>query len=550
MRRGDRLVALDTEDDSEGNVYMVNFYDGVRHHTVVRDEAKEARAEDFLVRAWSALARLAPCTVWACNLEYDLINLFGANLGRLCTLQYVTGGILRATWTLGPVTFLDTLRHWPASVKEMGQAVGLPKLDADFRSVEYCRRDTEICWKFVRAMLDRYEAMGLTIKATLPSMAMQLFATQFFPDGEFARLPDPLVAWFRGGYHGGRVEVYRFGRIEGPVEHYDVNSLFPSVMVSGTFPDLREYRVTTDPDWTREGMADVTLDLPAAEYPALPKRGALDVCFPYGRMRATWTYPELRRAMLDGAAVGEVHRAVEFPARGDGTPFRAYVLHCYAKRREAPKRSLDDTIWKLMMNSLYGKFGQRAGLEMIYQDRSFTLETRPGPAANVVWAAYVTALARLRLLDFLRACSACYYTDTDSLHTPDALPTSDALGDLKHEGTLPWFRAVGNKMYEGEAPDATGKLVPFSKAKGVPRAVAADFVRTGRAVFRRPARFRESRRTGATANRWYEVEKRREAVYTKRRVNADGTTEPWAWPEYAAIHGEGGAYGDEFSLEG
>ncbi|MCI0371238.1 MAG: hypothetical protein L0214_07615 [candidate division NC10 bacterium] len=561
---GERMLALDTEDDGQGVPYIINFFDGERHTTFVRDEARGESPDRLRLRAWNWLYAQAPkgsgvrLYVWACNAEYDLINVFGRWLGKMVTLQYVSSGLLRGMLRDRRVTFFDTLRHWPMSVEAMGDFLGYPKMAKDFRSVEYCRTDTEIVHRFASQMIARYTALGLDVRATLPSMALQLFAKKFYRR-DFVMLPPPLVDWLRQGYYGGRVEVYRFGKIEGPVHHYDVNSLFPSVMVEGRYPDPASYTTTTRPDFDREGMADVVVRVPESEYPPLPVRGASDILYPYGTLAGVWCYPEIRRAIEDGADILSVRRAVEF--RPMATPFREYVEYCYAQRKRA-RHVLDDVLWKLYMNSLYGKFGQKPGLEMIYDDRNITLETKPSAAANVVWAAYVTCLARVRLLGHLRSTSACYYTDTDSLFTPDTLPTSAKLGGLKQEGVYESMEAVGNKMYAVTVSDeylagmkprdrrgfvregdhhtrykAKGVKMQDTGADGVTHHVARDFIRTGRATFRKPARFRESRRTSAVANRWYEVEKVRQAVYTKRRVAADGTTRPWKYQEYVEVHG-------------
>jgi hypothetical protein len=574
-------LALDTEDDSNGLVNIINFYDGKRHQTFVRDPADKEPGYliRFRAKAWNWLYARATIkwkkgqkrnvrmgdharrrlTVWACNAEYDLINLFGGEcLGKLNTLQYVSSGLLRATNTQRHITFLDTLRHWPMSVEQMGGYLGLAKLEADFLSVEYCRRDTEIVWHFVDAMLDRYRALGLVVKSTLPSMALQLFQKKFFRK-PFTVLPSFLVEKYREGYYGGRVEVYRFGYVEGPIRHYDVNSLFPSVMVDGAFPRLEQYANTRNPDWNKEGMAELTITVPEMEYPPLPMRGAEDMVYPWGTMRGMWPYPEIRQALADGATIKRVHAAYEHE-RGP-TPFRSYVEYCYQQRSRS-QHEMDNVVWKLFMNSLYGKFGQRAELDMIYDDQFMKIESEPSPAANVIWAAYVTCLARLRLLSYLRQTTACYYTDTDSLFTPDLLPVSKELGMLKLEGVYTGMEAKGNKMYAVDlAPEEVAKLpakeqmrfhadrgdgsLTRYKAKGVMKAevkdgklvsdAARDFIRTGRAVFRKPIRFRESRRVLLTPNLWVEMEKRREAVYTKRRLFADGRTEPWEWTAYCTM---------------
>jgi hypothetical protein len=106
------------------------------------------------------------------------------------------------------------------------------------------------------------------------------------------------------------------------------------------------------------------------------------------------------------------------------------------------------------------------------------------------------------------------------------MQTSLELGDIKKEGQYSSVNFKGNKLY---------CVDDFTKAKGVPRKVAGDFFRTGKAVYRKPNRFRESRRRGLTPNVWNEVEKTSNKTYTKRKVLENGLTEPWNFLEYTTL---------------
>lgn len=509
------MICYDTEDDSQGNVTILNFFDGNNHTTF--------RGENARFRAWSHLCSIAPAQVWAVNAEYDLVNLFGPWLGKICTLQYVRSGLMRASFREAKITFYDTLRHWPASVEDMGKAIGLPKLtmphlgcDCD-DCVDYCRRDTEICFKFVSEMLARYESLGLlTLKSTLPSMALALFK-QFYSK-EFHPLDDYKLNFLRKGYYGGRVEIYKMGLIEGKINHYDVNSLFPSVMKSYNYPDTDSAYITTKPDLDKEGIFEGWVYIPPTNIPGLPVRAG-ELIFPFGSVYGTWPYPELRQLLKDGGRVVRCKEAVEF--KEVEQPFNGYIDYCYKKRLEA-ETTLDKTFWKLMLNSLYGKFGQSGGMEIIYDDKDRILEGK-AKHANVVWSAYVTSYARLRMLDYLRGLRSIFYTDTDSLFTFDALESSTELGGLKKEGVYKEVEFKGSKLY---------CLDDQVKAKGVPRKMAGDFFRTGKAIYKKPMRFKESRRRHLQPNVWSEVEKVNRKEYSKRKIVANGMTEPWDFAEY------------------
>jgi len=511
------MLALDTEDDSNGHVTIINFFDGVTHSTFT--------GPDLQARAWNWLRDQEPENVWCCNTEYDLINLFGNWVGKLCTIQYARSGFLRATFREARITFFETYRHWPMKVEDMGVFLGLPKLPQNFQSIEYCQRDTEIVWRFVNAMLSEYDALGLPRKATLPATALALWKQTCAEFVDYD-IPASNLEFFREGYYGGRVEVYRFGTIKGPIYHYDINSLFPAMMQSQPYPDLSDWKRTGTPDFAKEGMARVLLSLPDMEYPPLPIRRNGELVFAYGNLYGVWSYPEIRKVLSMGGTVESVDYAIEFS--GTLNPFSRYVELCYKKRLAAKAQGdeLRQKMWKLFLNSLYGKFGQTGGLFMIHDDKDITLQTKTPSHVNVIWSAYTTAYARLCLHDHLTLCKSVYYTDTDSLFTDAPLGTGTKLGELKHEGTYRKARFLGNKIY------TAGHL---TKAKGVPEKYAPDFIREGRAIYRKPMRLRESRRVHKTANVWYEVEKSFRAEYTKRRRHEDGSTSAWNLRDYEAV---------------
>lgn len=518
-----KLLSFDTEDDSKGNPLLVDFYDGRKHYTFTD-----------MGQAWEWLVKQAPAHVWACHAEYDLLNLFGDWTAKVLTLQYVSSGLMRATMTEADIVFLDTMRHSnpPLSVAAMGEMIGKPKMK-DYlsetvtpRLVKACQRDTEIVFDYVRLQLSRYESLGLAIKSTLPSMALQYWNNSF-NRLNLPRMKKQSRERFRSGYYGGRVEVFRFGEIKGPIYHYDINSLYPYVMKSFLYPDItRRERHTRNPDYERFGMACVDIDLPYHDIPCLPYRSDKEILFPYGLITGAYPYPEIRKALQDGAKISRVHWAIEYEHGVDA--FSKYIDTCY-KNRMASSNKAENTFWKMMMNSLYGKFGSKDSLLTISNDREFTI-TSASRFSNVIWAAYVTSYARLTLLEHLRKASVVYYTDTDSIFTPDTLDTSKTLGDLKLEGVYSRAEFFGNKVYVTD---------DRYRARGIPKRKAdsqydpaKEFILTGRCIFRRPARLRESRRSFARANVWYEAEKSFNARYTKRKILKNGGTLPLTLSQY------------------
>jgi hypothetical protein len=269
------------------------------------------------------------------------------------------------------------------------------------------------------------------------------------------------------------------------------------------------------------------MEVKKTNYPALPYRSDKEILFPIGKVTGVYCYPEILQVLKDGGKLLHTHWSVE--TEKSVKPFSGYVDYCYDNRL---KSTHDLTFWKLMMNSLYGKFGAKDEMLTISKDKERII-TSSSRWSNVIWAAYVTCYARLTLLQYLRQAEVVYYTDTDSVFTPNEMPVSKELGKLKLEGIYKRSEFFGNKVYVVD---------DVYRAKGVPRKKknseddpAKDFIRTGRCIFRRPARLRESRRSTNQANVWYEAEKQFRAIYTKRKISTDGSTFPLTVSKHLSI---------------
>jgi hypothetical protein len=163
---------------------------------------------------------------------------------------------------------------------------------------------------------------------------------------------------------------------------------------------------------------------------------------------------------------------------------------------------------KILLNSLYGKFGQSALRRKVVpfsEDLPEGAVPVDGTALSPVWyideevqapyimpqiAAHVTALARLRLYDYMSSCGeSLAYCDTDSIITSSHLDTTTALGGLKNEYPDVTFDGtfLAPKLYLLKGSDGSVKVV----AKGIRERTEATF---------------ETLRSGGTVSSW-ELEK-------------------------------------------
>lgn len=550
-RKQPDLWALDTEDDSKGNPYLFNFYNGTEHFTFDdRDEALD----------WFKEAAKSPMEIWATNTCYDLINLFGTDVTNL-QINFVGSRFISAKMPGTKVRFKDTLNHWKISVEKMGERIGLRKLkvNGNFNDVKYCQRDTEITWKFVKLQKEYYESFGAKLKSTIGSTALDFYQNNFSHFKRDNPFSNEQLEFMKLGYYGGRTEIFFNKALTGNIQYVDYNSLYPSTML-GEFPVIRpgQFKFTKKPNIKQnEGIAHVRIFAPTdLVIPYLPYRSATtkSLLFPVGRFSGHYTYFELREAEKIGYKIEKIYNAFEFRA-GNHRPFKTFVETLYEKRMKAKKAGdemLSDS-FKLIMNNLYGKFGQGNDKEELVPYHSKTklqsgdqilgtcvLRKTKGeyPAhTNMIWSAYVTAYGRHKLWEGMehvrRSDGLLIYCDTDSIifeHPRTLFSDSADLGGLKLEGLFKYAHFKLPKLYSLVSQDETKKY----RAKGVPQKVAGEFFEKGRASFQRPYKLRETLRRNLSPKRtlklipnyWDEVTKQTHKKYDKRKVLRTGHTKP------------------------
>lgn len=533
MKRQKRLWAVDTEDNSKGKVYLINFCDENEKHYTFK---KPKDALEFLSNQSGQI------DIWATNLGYDLSNIFQDHMSCL-EITYIKGRVITAKIQGTSITFKDTLNHWKISVAEMGKRIGLPKFKTEsFNNIKYCRRDTLITRRFVASMESKYAEIGAKLKSTIGSTALDLFKNRYHTHSFVRSFKTDHIDWMLSGYYGGRTEIFHTNPIAGVIRYYDFNSLYPSVMFGRDFPIIGGHSFRVGDIETTEGISEASVLVPRdLEIPYLPVRSKFGLIFPTGKFQGKWTNFELREAQKYGVKIEKIHKQMIF--KGVYRPFDQFVESVYGYRLKAQKENdllLSDSA-KLILNNLYGKFAQgneitrlfpykkeslRTG-DKVFRDLVLRDEVGEYPVhSNVVWSAYVTAYGRDKLYRGMLSAKAhggrLLYCDTDSIIFEGGcdLPTSQKLGDLKLEGVWSWAHFKLPKLYrlDGETK--------VTRAKGVPRLSADDFFDKGIAEFKKPNKLRESLRRKLTPNEWVLTRKELRRKYDKRSIKRNGSTSP------------------------
>lgn len=397
------------------------------------------------------------------------------------------------------LVFLDSLNFYRESLKDLGKAVGIEKLDmpkgknVDMEKMSvYCRNDVEILRQAMHKFFEFRVVHDLgSFRTTTPSQALTCFRHRFMKeDSLFCDNNKDSLELARKSYHGGRTEAFYLGKETGEFYILDINSMYPFVMSDKLFPTKLYTVVKHDisindlEGWLKEFFVIADIDVLAKEnkYPAIDENKRL--IFPIGRIKnAVLCSPEI--------VIEDVIRVNKVALYERELIFEDYVKYWYALKNQYKIEGNTSFyhLTKLFLNSLYGKFGQSGyvfetvekdcpieeySIEKVFDvvtGKSFTqrvfggikqIEKREAESSDSIpsIASAVTSYARKYLDVLIRKANGSnvqyntYYVDTDSLLVnPQGYKNlkehiGEELGQLKVEKRIDYINIRGLKDYE------------------------------------------------------------------------------------------------------
>lgn len=265
---------------------------------------------------------------------------------------------------------VDSLNYWRTSLKALGRDIGCDKLPMPDRSapmddwLAYCSRDAEIVERAMTELMIWWHESDLgNFRWTAPGLAMSAYRHRFLKHEIVFHDKLPVRRLERQAYYGGWLEAYRLGDVPGPVFQYDVISLYPSVMRCNLYPtklldcdmdaELTETCPVTDP---ASSIAEVEVNCRGVTLPVHTSLGTIHCT---GEGITVLAGPELAWASQQGL----VTRWGAWASYETAELFTEFVDHFFLLKADAETREnwTERMFVKLLLNSLYGKFGQRGG---------------------------------------------------------------------------------------------------------------------------------------------------------------------------------------------
>lgn len=360
----------------------------------------------------------------------------------------------------------DSLRLLPASLNRLAQEflreakeevaaheyadMALFRAREPERYYSYIKQDVLLLQRVILALWQHiYDLEGSVgyLPVTLPALSVRVFR-KTLPRPMLVPREKRLRALMADAYRGGRVECWRAEDTEG--EQWDVNSMYPAVMLGEQYP------ISYRGGWTtsyQPGTSSVWRIRYRQHNQTIPPVLIFDG---YSSESAAVYGPEIDKLIEVGADV-EILEGYVFTDTAN--IFDKFVERYYTLRMDAKRKGNTAIAYvaKLMLNSLYGKFGQRdrnvslepydrerledhmrAGRDvyMLSPELMQVVTTRLAPHAFPAIAGLVTARARVKLYGLIEQAGEQYiYCDTDSVVTRGPAPytASDALGGVKLE---------------------------------------------------------------------------------------------------------------------
>jgi DNA polymerase type B, organellar and viral len=430
------------------------------------------------------------------------------------------------------ITLYDSYLILPTSLNKVAKSFGFNiKMEFDIhqndnadlsdnnfrdRLLEYNKYDCYLLFKIMKRF-----RISIKNVPTLPSLAFKIYRTHFMKEKSIA------ITWLEEyreisqGYRGGAVDVYRPSGEN--LFYYDVNSLYPYVMKEFIFP-------VGAPNYF-EGFRDLG-SIFGIVYCSIttPKNMNTPVLLikndqtngktmaPLGSWEGWYVTEELKYAKSCGYQV-EVLKGYHWGTKAD--IFSGYVDTLYQNRLKYAKSDSKNFISKLLMNSLYGKFGM-SPIQSVHQllteedmtvdyllnslqessesalnvdltvleDQGLHIISKEVPnnsiditnenSENRIFtkllnistpiAMFITAYARIHMAKFkVKYQNNLYYSDTDSLVLNTELPReviSNSLGDFKLEHIIKKGIFIAPKVYALVLEDGSEEIkIKGSKVK-------------------------------------------------------------------------------------
>lgn len=356
--------------------------------------------------------------------------------------------------------------------------------------INYCNLDCKILYdillKFNNLVYDLFN-LNFNNYPTLPSLAFGIFRNKYLNKNEIPLINSHPFYDIKNSYTGGSIDtIINYGE---NLYHYDMNSEYPYVMQKYNIP-TGNIKAFTGNIWNIEpnafGIFNCNIETPDnLNIPILQIHHNKRTISPLGKFNGWFFSEELKNAIDNFGYKVTIINGYTFDQKNI---FKDYVIDLYNLRLQYSKDNPINLIAKILMNSLYGRFGLNIILnnyiiinknelddfidfneinDLIDIDDNFLmsfidkniiknsfLSSSTDIKSNIAIASAITAYARIELSKIKKYCIdndiKIYYFDTDSIIINKPLPNdflTNELGKWKLEAIIKEGVFIAPKVY-------------------------------------------------------------------------------------------------------
>lgn len=269
---------------------------------------------------------------------------------------------------LKKIVCIDNMNYFKSSLRQLGKDIGHDKGEVDFKTATkeelsfYCKNDVQVMLIAWQEWLKFHKSYNMgKFGMTIAGQSFNTFKHRFMPCDIFIHDNEESYQLERSGYYGGRCEVFRIGEIKDKTYILDVNSMYPAVMESEYYPTslaaymenitIEEITIIINKGYLVTCECEIETDKRI-----FPFRFNKKLVFPVGKFTTTLNTPEV----IEGIKKGYIKKVKKISVYNKSKIFTEYVLLFFNERLKAKKNNNGVYIlfFKLLLNSLYGKFGQ------------------------------------------------------------------------------------------------------------------------------------------------------------------------------------------------
>jgi hypothetical protein len=453
----------------------------------------EANVTQVSLRHLAKYCKHGEFVIYGHNLKFDLLSLFYPRYRELVKKSDGTFTFSYDKWHIegiygtptfcrmrkgdACITIVDSFGWFRSSLDKAARLVcpGLPKLprpknlgsklfdEDDMEFIEYAMRDAEVAYHIGVAIDEMHHEFDLRQSISVANMAANIFQQHYIDESAPIYNTGPrILVGARMSYHGGKNNLYPGSAPawHSHVDAWDLSSAYPHAMTQlPAFSKAKLFvagrifspKVKQVPDF---GVYQISGSMAECHWPSLFESTQRAMQPLRDKFVNQWvTGFELNEALRSDEVKltkvgGHIYDVDKDPVTE--TAMQRYVKDFYRLKSEASD-PVHRFLYKVLMNSLYGKFIQQRDVE----DEDGSIRRKPGPLYHPFAASLITGHTRA-VMHKLEHYTQAIHTATDGVFCgADNSPKdgqfpfapADGIGAIESEGNDMELCLLRNKCY-------------------------------------------------------------------------------------------------------